>query len=143
MPNVTRCPACAAPRPFTTAPWNSSGEPIRWSDGWTSRIRIERHQPHGHGGDGRRRIPGDGLEQDPPRLHADLPQLLIDDEPMLVVANHDGRIEPGVVDAPRDRVLDQRTVGSELQELLRIERPRQRPQPRAGAAGQNDRMNLS
>ena len=117
---------------------------MTWSDGWTSisasGSRASSHS--GGGGDRRTGVAGERLEQDGLRLDADLAQLLVDQEAMILVADQQRCGEADVAQAARRRVLQQRPLGHERQELLGIRRARQRPQARAGAAGQDDRMDL-
>ena len=87
---------------------------------------------------GGRRVPAVGLQDDGRGCYADLPKLLGHDEAVLVVAHDERRGEAfGVGDAARG-FLQQGVVGNERQELLGIERPRERPQARSHAAGEDD-----
>src|SRR5207245_10472732 len=67
-------------------------------------------------------------------LHSDLAHLLRHEKPVLVVRNDDRRT--GAVETlyPQHRVLKQRSIGNEGQELLRQKPPRHRPQAGARSA---------
>src|SRR5204863_8932155 len=71
----------------------------------------------------------------------DLAHLLRDDEPVLLVRDDQRRREAGIAGDPACGFLQQAAVAGQRQELLRIQRARHRPQPRARTARQNDRMN--
>ena len=64
-------------------------------------------------------------------------ELFGDQEPVFVVADHDRRRESGA-DRPQRRFLHQRPVGHQRPELFWKTLPRHRPQPRAGAAGEDN-----
>ena len=106
------------------------------------RIGIARQKPQGGGGDRRPGVAGQRLEQDGLRLDADLLQLVVDQEPMILVADQQRCGEADVAQSARRRVLQHRPLGRELQELLGIRSARQRPQARASATGQDDGMDL-
>ena len=106
------------------------------------RIGIARQKPHGGGGDRRTGVAGERLEQDGLRLDADLLQLVVDQEAVILVAHQQRCGEADVVQSARRRVLQHRPLGRELEELLGIRRARQWPQTRSGAAGKDDRMDL-
>ena len=93
--------------------------------------RIERRKCDGWRGIARGRF-----QNDCPPTHADRTALLRDDEAMLFVADQIRRrgIEPI---EPQQRVLQHRLRAGELEELLWVQLAGQRPQPRAGAAGEN------
>ena len=106
------------------------------------RIGISRQKPQGGGGDRRPGVAGLRLEQDGLGLDVDLLQLVVDQEPVILVADQQRCGEADVAQAACRRVLQHRPFGCELEELLGIRRARQRPQARTGAAGQDDRMDL-
>ena len=83
-------------------------------------------------------VAADRLEQDARPRDAGIAQLLGDDEAVVVVGDHDRGGEPAA-DRPTGGFLQQGLLGEERPELLRIAFPRDRPEPRAGAAGQDDR----
>lgn len=85
-----------------------------------------------------------GLEDEGRRTHADLGQLVPHQEPMLVVANDAQRhfIRLRLL-AQREktscRLLKQCSLPHKSEKLLRVKRPRKRPQPCAGAASHDHR----
>ena len=103
---------------------------------------IAREQPERRRRDGGRRIARHRLEQDSLRHDADLAKLLVDEEAMLLVADHQRRRIAHIVECAGRGVLQQRAIGDERQELLGIGCARQRPEPRARSTRQNDRMDL-
>ena len=100
------------------------------------RIRIFLGQHQCRQGRRRRGIPSDGLKNDGLGGDADLAQLFGDDEPMLVVANHQRIGEPTVAE-PFRRFLKHASVGNEVDELLGIMLPGDRPKPLSRSAREN------
>ncbi len=103
---------------------------------WVLRARVE----CGDGG-GRRGVAARGLEDLHRRPHAELVQLLGDNEAMLVVADDDWGRALRQAGKARHRLLQQRALRDERQELLGEGAARHRPQARPGAARQNHRVN--
>ena len=101
------------------------------------RIVVVAHQGQRGAGQGRRRAPRGGLEQQRRVLTADLAQLLGSEEAVLLVAHDQGR---GALDAgkARDGLLQHRRLAAERKELLRAQLPGKGPQARADSAGQDD-----
>ena len=91
-------------------------------------------------GDRHRRcaVAADQLEQDARLRDAGIAQLLGDDEAVVVVDDHDRGGEPAA-DRPTGGFLQQGLLREERPELFRIGFSRDRPEPRAGAAGQDNR----
>jgi hypothetical protein len=87
---------------------------------------------------GRRRVAADGLEQDGRGLHAGLAELLGHQEAMFLVAHDDGIGEPVEAVEAAERGLQHGVLAHQRQQLLRIQLARQRPEPRAGAAREDD-----
>ena len=104
------------------------------------RVRLLRQQQQRRDADRRRRVAAQRLEHDRLRRHAGEAKMLGHDEAMLVIGDHHRRREAGAVGHPQRRLLQQRALAQQRQELLGVERPRQRPQPRPGAARQDHRM---
>eukprot|EP01136_Pigoraptor_vietnamica_P040121 Opistho-1_new@932 len=88
------------------------------------------------------RVAAGRLEQQRRLGAADLAQLLQQHEAVLLVADHqrrcDGRLRVGQGREPLAGLLEQRRRAGQGQELLRVERSAERPEPRAGAAGEHD-----
>ena len=91
----------------------------------------------GHG-NCRRGVAAGRLEQDRERPDADLIELLSHQETVSLVADDDRRRGARDARRPQGGLLDHRALADERQELLRVHLPRQRPEPRAGAARQDD-----
>jgi hypothetical protein len=89
--------------------------------------------------DRRRGVAARRLEQDRGRCEAGLAQLLRDQEAVRLVADDERSCHPRQAGGPERRLLDHRPLSDERQELLRVELPRQRPEPRPRAARQDDR----
>ena len=106
------------------------------------RVGIARQEPQGGGGDRRRGVAALRLEQDGLGLDADLLQLVVDQEPVILVADQHWCGKADVTQSACRRVLKHGPFGRELEKLLGVRSARQRPQPRAGAAGKDDRMDL-
>ena len=72
---------------------------------------------------------------------SDLPHLLGGDESMLFVAYDHRRLgfEPF---KPENSPLQHRVIAAQSMELLRVEMTRQRPEPRAGTSGHDDRRQI-
>ncbi len=87
--------------------------------------------------DGRSGIAAYRLEDQCLRQHLALAQLLGSHEAVLLVGDHD-RCRAGDGSNPLPGGLQHGVIADQRQELLRIGLARQRPQPRARAAGQND-----
>ncbi len=94
--------------------------------------RGQRGDSHRGGG-----VPRDRLEDDCLGLQGCTRQLLAHQEAVVVVADNDRRGERGVVDTAQGGAEQRALPIEEADELLGIHRPRQRPQTRAGAAGQD------
>ena len=94
------------------------------------------HQDGG-GGDGGGAVAARGFQDDARAGNPGLPQLLGDQEPMLLIAHHDRRRESWAA-RPQDRVLHQRFVRQQRPELLREAFPRHGPKTGAGPTGQDD-----
>ena len=88
--------------------------------------------------DRRRRVAADGLEQDRRGREVHLAQLFGDEEAMRLVAHDDGTGGARKPGEARGGLLDHRALARERKELLRQQLARQRPQPGAGAAGEDD-----
>ena len=106
------------------------------------RVGVARQQPQGGGGDRGTGVARLGLEQDGLRLDADLLQLVVDQEAVILVADEKRCREADVDQSARHGVLQHRALRRQFQELLGIGRTRQRPQARARATGQDDGMDL-
>ncbi len=106
------------------------------------RVRILGGDDQSGDGGGGRGVAAEGFENDVARRNPDLTKLLGDDEAMLGVADDERRQERVLVADALDRLLQERGLRHQRQQLLRIELPRQGPQPRAGAPGQDHRLNL-
>ena len=104
------------------------------------RFRIALAENEGGGGGGRRGVAADRLEHDRLGLDRQVAQLLGDQEAMILVADQQRRGEAGRIADPLHRRLQQADIGDQRHDLLRIGGTRQRPQPRAGAARENHRM---
>ena len=89
------------------------------------------------GGDGGRAVAADRLQQDARRGDAGGAQLLGDQEAVLLVAHDDRRGEAVAAGAQRG-LLQQRVVGDQRPELLGEALARDRPEPGAGATGEDD-----
>ena len=87
--------------------------------------------------DGGRGIATERLENGRPWADMQLAHLLGHQEPVRLVA-HDQRRRSGEPLETQYRLLQQGARPGERQQLLRIQLTRQRPQARAGAAGEND-----
>ena len=113
---------------------------MTWSDGSTSSTGSS---PAGHrlqrgDGDGGRRVAADRLQDDRRWLGADQPQLLGDHETVFLIGDHQRRVGAGQAVQPQPGHLQQGALAQQRQELLGMRLARQRPQPRAGAAGEDD-----
>ena len=96
---------------------------------------VERHERrHRNGGRG---IAADGLEDDRLRRRAELQHLLGHDEAMALVADDDGRREIRQAGDALHRLLQHRLLADQWQQLLGVQLARERPEPRAGAAGED------
>ena len=91
----------------------------------------------GHGDRGRR-VATHRFEQEGGRCRPDLTQLFGHDEPMFFVGHDQGRLRARQAAQAQCRLLQQRMLADQGNELLRIGLPRQGPEPRAGTAGQQD-----
>ena len=91
----------------------------------------------GGGGDGGGAVAADWFQHQPRIRDAGGAQLLGDQEPMLVVADHDRRGEAGAAGAQRG-LLHQGALGGERPELLGEALARDGPQAGAGPTGQDD-----
>ena len=102
------------------------------------RLRGRRFEGRvGRQSDGRRRIAARGLEHDRLWLDAQLAQLLRHEKTVrLVTDHHRGRRRQAL--EPQRGLLDHGAFARERQKLLRVKLARERPQARAGAAGEND-----
>ncbi len=100
---------------------------------------IGRRQHERGNGGGRCGIAPDRLEDDGMRRDRDLPQLLGDDEAMLVIGDDQRRREARAIADPPHRLLQQALARKQREELLGIKRARHRPKPRPRAARQDDR----
>ena len=96
-------------------------------------LRLERRER-----DGRRRIAAGGFKQNRRRRDPQHADLFGDREAVRLVAHDDGRLSAGDARQPRHRVLQYGQFAGERQQLLGIRLARQRPELRAGAAGQNN-----
>jgi hypothetical protein len=104
------------------------------------RIGVLAAEPERGGRDRRRRIARFGLEEVRGRIHAYFAQLLGGEETMLHMRHqHRARtiFQPR---HPQHRFLQQRALARKGQELLGKQRARQRPEPGAGAAAQDHRV---
>src|SRR5690606_12953811 len=73
-------------------------------------------------------------------VDADRLQLLADHEPVQLAAHRHRRLRTGQTAGPQDRLLIQRALPDQRQELFGLVLTRQRPQPGAAAATEYDRM---
>ena len=87
--------------------------------------------------DGGRGVASDWLEQDGRGRKLHLAQLFGHEEAMRFVANNNGTGGIGESREPRGGLLDHGALAGERQQLLGQELARQRPEPRAGAAGED------
>ena len=113
--------------------------------GWLhqhQRVGIARQQPQRGGADRGASVARHRLEQDRLRLDADLAELLVDQEAMVLVADQQRCAKADVAQIARRRLLQQRALGDQRQQLLGIGCTRQRPQACARAAGQDHGMDL-
>ena len=101
------------------------------------RIRVVFGDQQGGGGDRRGAVAADRLQHDAGIRDARGAELFGDQEPVLLVAHDDGRRE-AIAAGPLRRLLQQRAVGHQRPELLGKALARDRPQPGAGAAGEDD-----
>ncbi len=90
---------------------------------------------HGSGGDGRRGIPALGLEHHGCFL-AEFLRLAAGKEPEIADRHDDRGREQFWIGEPQQRLLERRAVAHDRHELLGHAVPRHRPEPRAGAAGE-------
>ena len=141
MPNSTSLPVAA----IAAARLRLAAKPARpsttWSDGMTAimasadfcaeRAARQRRRP-------RAVLRATGSRMIASARHGRARQLLAHEEAMVVVADDDRRGKVRVVDAPQRGAEQAALPVEEADELLGIHGPRQRPQPRARAAGQND-----
>ena len=95
----------------------------------------------GSGGDRGGGVPGGRLEQNGRGRDADRLELLRDHEPVLLVADHDGRPRGVQGCKPPGGDLQEGVLIDERDELLGTELPGERPEPASGTARQNDGEN--
>ena len=105
-------------------------------------IGVACQKPQGGRSDRRPGVAGERLEQDGLGLDADLLQLVVNQKPVILVADQDRCGKAYVAQSACRSVLQHRPFGRELEELLGIRRARQRPQACPCATGQDDRMDL-
>jgi hypothetical protein len=104
-------------------------------------IRISRCKQKGRRGQGRCGIARFGLEDQRRRCGVDFAQLLGDEEPVLGIAHDHRRADAfGALHAQRG-LLQHGLLADQRQKLFRQQLARQRPQPAAGAAAQDDGLN--
>ena len=103
------------------------------------RARVIAADRQGGNRDRRRSIARDRLQDERARLDASLLELLFHQEPMIIVAQQRRRLEAaGGRQALQRGAQEARALAiEEANELLRVHGARQRPQPRAGAAGKD------
>ncbi|MNO61273.1 hypothetical protein D3C76_519170 [compost metagenome] len=91
-----------------------------------------------HGGDGHGRcgIAAEGFHQNALGLQLQVGQLLVDDEAVVLVADHDGRVHPIEYQAG-EGLLEQGVFAGQGQELLGELLARQRPQTRTATTGED------
>ena len=93
----------------------------------------------------RRSIAADGLKQDCANVNAGLAQLFERKESVVFISNNEWGRHRNIVGSksnqPRGGLLKQTFVGSETEKLLRETGARQRPQTRARAAAEDNRLN--
>lgn len=89
-------------------------------------------------GDGRRRIPFGGLEPDNLRRDTDGPELFRDQEPVLLVADHDGSPHAFENAEPPSGGLQKGGSSPPREELLGMVFAGERPEPAADTTGEND-----
>jgi hypothetical protein len=105
------------------------------------RVRVGLAQQERGRGDGRRAVARDRLEEDARVRDPRLAQLLGHQESVRLVADDDRRREARPDRARRGLLEHGARVADQRPELLRIPLPRQRPEPAAGAAGQDHGYN--
>ena len=101
------------------------------------RVRVVFRDQNRRRRDRRRAVASNRLQHDAGIPDAHGAELFGDQEPVLLVA-HDYRRGEAVAMCPQRRLLQQGAVGHEWPELLGEALARDRPQPGAGAAGQDD-----
>ena len=104
-------------------------------------VQVAGGNPQGGDRGGRRGVAAGGFEQQPGRLDADLAQLLGNDEAVLLIGDDQRRREPVLPGDPPHRLLQQAGLAEQREQLLRVKRARHRPEARAGAPGQDHRVN--
>ncbi len=104
---------------------------------------LARHMQRGNR-DGGCRIARHGLEHDRARACPDAPGLLLNQEAVVGIADDGWRLEAQLGSEPLQRGGKEARglAAGEADELLGVHGPRQRPQPRAGAAGKDDRKKV-
>ncbi len=106
------------------------------------RIRIVRRRFERSQGNGRRRVAPLGLENNR-RAHFDAIELLGHRKTVILVADDQAAITRVLEAAHAQRGrLQHGLLAGQRQQLLRVHRPRRRPQARAGAAGQDNWKNI-
>ena len=143
MPKVTSAPPRAAAAARDVAAAKAASSAIMWSDGSSSisasgSLSASAKRRDAGGGCG---VAADRLEQQGPRRRADLAQLLGDDKAMLFIGDEQRRGKAVAIGDAAQGLLQQAVVAEQTQQLLGIKGARHRPQPGAGAAGQDDRVN--
>ena len=88
---------------------------------------------------GRSSVPTDGLKDFHFRRNAYLLEFRCNGKSVLFVAHHHRRQKALAIRNPQGGFLDHGALGGERHELLGMQSPRGRPQPRTGSPGQNDR----
>jgi len=139
IPKVTSEPPAARGRAVAIAAWNAGDvlDQVVRRQNEQAGVRlpalcvIRRHR------DRRGGCAADRLEYLHLGLHSDLPQLLRDEKPVLVVRDDDRRTRALHALQPRYRVLKKTSIGDQRQELLRQQAPGHRPQAAARAAGED------
>src|SRR5581483_8962347 len=99
-------------------------------------LHVERRRRHRRGG-----IASGGLEQLCRRPHTQFLELLCHHEAMVAIADDDRWRAIAHALYARHRVLEEAARSGKGEKLLRPRLARERPEPRAAAAAQDDRMN--
>ncbi len=106
----------------------------------SSRILLGLERQERGDRDGGRGVAAHGLEHDGARRDLGQAELLGDHEAVLVVGDDERRGKDTRIGDAQRRVLEQAALRHERQELLWMQRPRHRPEPRARAARQDHGM---
>ena len=101
-------------------------------------LRIERVQ-RGHRESDRRGVAA-RVRLDDHVVRAQLGQLLVDEEAVLRWRDGEDALERDDLDDTIDGVLEKRALTGERKELLRLVAPRERPEPRARTAREDQRV---